>query len=189
MRVEIEVARSSDAEDLAQSLTAQGIQADVLTEPDRVATTADDLAVVEHALEGWTAERGLPFVPLQVDEQHVVLSPPGSWGSWKERGPGRRDRARARGRHRLGAVEPGEVLRQEQLSEQFGVSRTPIREALRRLAAQGLVSFTPNRGVPVRTLSREELREAFSCVPSSGVGDRARRAANDAGAAGGARCR
>jgi len=60
-----------------------------------------------------------------------------------------------------GRVEPGEVLRQEQLSDRFGVSRTPIREALRRLAAQGLVSFTPNRGVRVRTLSREELREAF----------------------------
>jgi hypothetical protein len=78
MRVDIEVARSSDAEDLAQALTAQGIQADVLTEPDRVTVTADDLALVEHAVEGWSAERGLPFVPLQVDEQHVVLSPPGS---------------------------------------------------------------------------------------------------------------
>ena len=60
-----------------------------------------------------------------------------------------------------GKVEAGAVLRQEQLSERFGVSRTPIREALRRLAAQGLVAFTPNRGVRVRTLSREELREAF----------------------------
>ena len=78
MKVDIEVARSSDAADLAQSLTAQGIQADVLTEPDRVTATADDLALVEHAVEGWTAERGLPFVPLHVSEQHVVLSPPGS---------------------------------------------------------------------------------------------------------------
>jgi hypothetical protein len=78
MRVDIEVARSSDAEDLAQSLTAQGIKADVLTEPDRVAATADDLALVSHAVESWTADRGLPFVPLHVDEQHVVLSPPGS---------------------------------------------------------------------------------------------------------------
>ena len=60
-----------------------------------------------------------------------------------------------------GAIEAGVVLRQEQLSERFGVSRTPIREALRRLAALGLVSFVPNRGVRVRTLSREDLREAF----------------------------
>jgi DNA-binding GntR family transcriptional regulator len=60
-----------------------------------------------------------------------------------------------------GELQPGTVLRQEQLSEQFAVSRTPIREALRRLAALGLVSFVPNRGVRVRTLSRDELREAF----------------------------
>src|SRR3954454_2200187 len=60
-----------------------------------------------------------------------------------------------------GELAPGTVLRQEQLSEQFNVSRTPIREALRRLAALGLVSFVPNRGVRVRTISREELHEAF----------------------------
>ena len=60
-----------------------------------------------------------------------------------------------------GELAPGVVLRQEQLSEQFNVSRTPIREALRRLDAQGLVSFSPNRGVRVRTISRDELHEAF----------------------------
>src|SRR3954466_10808877 len=40
------------------------------------------------------------------------------------------------------------------------VSRTPVREALRRLAALGLVSLVPNRGVRVRTLSSNELYEA-----------------------------
>jgi DNA-binding GntR family transcriptional regulator len=60
-----------------------------------------------------------------------------------------------------GEIEPGSVLRQEQLSERFGVSRTPVREALRRLAALGLVSFIPNRGVRVREVSRDELHEAF----------------------------
>jgi DNA-binding GntR family transcriptional regulator len=60
-----------------------------------------------------------------------------------------------------GELAPGAVLRQEQLSERFGVSRTPVREALRRLAALGLVSFVPNRGVRVRTLTREDLYEAF----------------------------
>jgi DNA-binding GntR family transcriptional regulator len=60
-----------------------------------------------------------------------------------------------------GVLAPGSVLRQEQLSQRFDVSRTPIREALRRLAALGLVAFEPNRGVRVRTLSREELYEAF----------------------------
>ncbi len=60
-----------------------------------------------------------------------------------------------------GLLAPGTVLRQEQLSERFAVSRTPVREALRRLAALGLVSFEPNRGVRVRAISRAELREAF----------------------------
>ena len=60
-----------------------------------------------------------------------------------------------------GLVPPGAVLRQERLSSRFGVSRTPIREALRRLAALGLVSFEPNRGVRVRTLADEELYQAF----------------------------
>jgi DNA-binding GntR family transcriptional regulator len=60
-----------------------------------------------------------------------------------------------------GEIPPGSVLRQEHLSEQFQVSRTPVREALRRLAALGLVTFEPNRGVRVRMLSRDEIREAF----------------------------
>jgi DNA-binding GntR family transcriptional regulator len=60
-----------------------------------------------------------------------------------------------------GEIEPGTLLRQEHLSERYAVSRTPVREALRRLAALGLVQFVPNRGVRVRTLSRDELREAF----------------------------
>src|SRR6187399_831303 len=60
-----------------------------------------------------------------------------------------------------GQIAPGSVLRQEQLSEQYEVSRTPVREALRRLAALGLVTFEANKGVRVRTLERDELREAF----------------------------
>jgi DNA-binding GntR family transcriptional regulator len=60
-----------------------------------------------------------------------------------------------------GELAPGSLLRQEQLSERFHVSRTPIREALRRLDALGLVDFHPNRGVRVRTVARAELHEAF----------------------------
>jgi DNA-binding GntR family transcriptional regulator len=60
-----------------------------------------------------------------------------------------------------GELEPGTVLRQEQVSAQYSVSRTPVREALRRLSALGLVSFEANRGFRVRTLSREEMWEAF----------------------------
>jgi DNA-binding GntR family transcriptional regulator len=60
-----------------------------------------------------------------------------------------------------GAVPPGQVLRQEHVCERFGVSRTPVREALQRLEALGLVSAVPNRGVRVRSISPAELREAF----------------------------
>ncbi len=60
-----------------------------------------------------------------------------------------------------GELAPGSVLRQEQVSAQYAVSRTPVREALRRLAALGLVSFEANRGFRVRTLSRSEMWEAF----------------------------
>ena len=60
-----------------------------------------------------------------------------------------------------GEIPPGSVLRQEQLSARFGVSRTPVREALRRLTALGLVSFEANRGVRVRTLAHDALYEAF----------------------------
>src|SRR3970040_2325049 len=60
-----------------------------------------------------------------------------------------------------GEIPPGTVLRQEQLSEQFEVSRTPVREALRRLAALRVGSFVPNPCVRVRTFSHDELREAF----------------------------
>jgi DNA-binding GntR family transcriptional regulator len=60
-----------------------------------------------------------------------------------------------------GELAPGTVLRQEELSDRYAVSRTPVREALRRLVALGLASFEPNRGVRVRTLTRDELYEAF----------------------------
>ncbi len=60
-----------------------------------------------------------------------------------------------------GTVPPGQILRQEHLCERFGVSRTPVREALQRLEALGLVVTVPNRGARVRSISAAELREAF----------------------------
>jgi len=60
-----------------------------------------------------------------------------------------------------GELLEGEPLRQEAMAEQLGVSRIPLREALRQLQSEGLVTFYPHRGVVVSTLSPEEISEAF----------------------------
>ena len=60
-----------------------------------------------------------------------------------------------------GEMPVGTRLRQEALAAQFGVSRTPVREALRQLAATGLVELLPHRGAIVRGPSARELREAY----------------------------
>lgn len=61
-----------------------------------------------------------------------------------------------------GDLLPGTRLRQEALAEEFGVSRTPIREALRKLQASGLVELRPNRGALVRGLTPREIRDAYA---------------------------
>lgn len=65
-----------------------------------------------------------------------------------------------RERIRSGELPPGTRLRQERLAEELGISRTPLREALRLLAADGLVELQVNRGAVVSTLSHAD-RVAF----------------------------
>ena len=60
-----------------------------------------------------------------------------------------------------GELVSGTRLRQEALAEEFGVSRTPIREALRKLQASGLIELQPNRGALVRGPSSREIRDAY----------------------------
>ena len=60
-----------------------------------------------------------------------------------------------------GEIPPGQPLRQEELAERFGVSRLPVRDALIRLEAQGLVHVFPNRGAFVISLSKDEIREVY----------------------------
>src|SRR3712207_1750546 len=60
-----------------------------------------------------------------------------------------------------GEFAPGTHLQQDDLCARFGVSRTPVREALRKLQAQHLVDLVPNKGATVRTPSRDELSEVY----------------------------
>jgi DNA-binding GntR family transcriptional regulator len=60
-----------------------------------------------------------------------------------------------------GSLRPGEALRQEELAARFGVSRIPVREALRRLEENGLVTVHPNRGAFVKVFSDSDVVEVF----------------------------
>lgn len=61
-----------------------------------------------------------------------------------------------------GDRDGGEWLREDDLADSIGVSRTPVREALRLLAAEGLVVHQRNRGVQVQTWSAADLNEIYS---------------------------
>lgn len=81
-----------------------------------------------------------------------------------------------------GELTPGERVSEPALCERFGVSRTPLREALKVLAAEGLVQLLPRRGARVAQITAEEVEELF---PIMGVleGLAAERAAERATAA------
>lgn len=61
----------------------------------------------------------------------------------------------------LGQLAPGTPLSELSLVERTGASRTPVREALRRLAAEGLVDLTPRRGARVSRVSLQSVRDLF----------------------------
>ena len=75
-----------------------------------------------------------------------------------------------------GHYAEGEPLRQDALADDLGVSRIPIREALRQLEAEGLVIFNPHRGAVVSSLSLAEIEEVFE-LRSTIEADLLRRAA------------
>ena len=56
-----------------------------------------------------------------------------------------------------GKLEPGERLMENQLAEKLGVSRTPIREALRMLEIENLVELTPRKGAQVLDMSKKDV--------------------------------
>ena len=60
-----------------------------------------------------------------------------------------------------GELEPGERLMEMQLAEQLGVSRTPIREAIRKLELEGLVLMIPRRGAIVAKITEKDLKDVL----------------------------
>ena len=63
-----------------------------------------------------------------------------------------------------GELAPGARLNERALCERLGVSRTPLREAFRVLAAEGLVDLQPNRGAQVVALSDDDIRDSFEVM-------------------------
>lgn len=60
-----------------------------------------------------------------------------------------------------GLINPGQQLRQSEIAERYGVSATPVREALRLLEADGTIDYSPHRGATVAELSNVELRDLY----------------------------
>lgn len=60
-------------------------------------------------------------------------------------------------------IKPGEWLRQEQLAQKFGVSQTPVREALQDLVSEGVVERIPYRGIRVVEFTLTDLRDLYAC--------------------------
>jgi DNA-binding GntR family transcriptional regulator len=60
-----------------------------------------------------------------------------------------------------GRLKPGERLVEERLADELGVSRNPVREAIRALASEGLVEVTARRGAAVATMTEQEARETI----------------------------
>jgi DNA-binding GntR family transcriptional regulator len=61
----------------------------------------------------------------------------------------------------LGKLRPGERLKETELANMLGLSRTPVREALRVLDAEGLIETSPKRGASVREYGLSDLRELY----------------------------
>lgn len=63
-----------------------------------------------------------------------------------------------------GELAPGTKLNERVVCERLGVSRTPLREAIRLVAAEGLITLDPNRGAYAAVLSAEEVAGAFEVI-------------------------
>jgi DNA-binding GntR family transcriptional regulator len=78
-------------------------------------------------------------------------------------------------------LEPGAWIDEMKLAAQYGISRTPLREALKVLAAEGLVTMKPRRGAYVAEMSRDDVTQIYhllALLESDAASDVARRASD-----------
>lgn len=63
-----------------------------------------------------------------------------------------------------GEMEPKERINESELTERFGISRTPLREAIKILATEGLLELLPNRGARVASITEDELEDVIEVI-------------------------
>ena len=79
-------------------------------------------------------------------------------------------------------LEPGAWIDEQKLSAEYGISRTPLREALKVLAAEGLVTMKPRRGAYVAEMSRDDVAQVYrllALLESDAAADVARHASDE----------
>jgi DNA-binding GntR family transcriptional regulator len=63
-----------------------------------------------------------------------------------------------------GKIEPGASINIDKMSRELGISKTPLKEAIIKLESEGFVNFLPRRGVQVRALTQQELKDYYEII-------------------------
>lgn len=65
---------------------------------------------------------------------------------------------------RIGELRPGQKINENIICQELGISRTPVREALIQLAAEGVLNNTARKGFVIKSMSREDVREIYQLI-------------------------
>jgi hypothetical protein len=76
MTIAVELTRAVDGPGVLAALTAGGLSGELTGDGCGLIVRGDDAPAVGHVLDAWASERGLPFVPVQVDPSSYALVPP-----------------------------------------------------------------------------------------------------------------
>src|SRR5712671_7380775 len=126
------------------------------------------LAMVTRRLRGWDQRADLVILNAKGRCRNLFLAINGRrcYGlnaKLSRQGRTMHEEVVARLRHKLveGEIPPGARVPERELCEALGISRTPLREALKVLAAEGLVVLLPNRGSRAAKLTQKDVKELF----------------------------